>query len=90
MVLAFASPAIVPITANSRATPTASVTNVAFYDGNTFLGQTNSLPYTITASSLAPALNALTAVATDNLGLSTTSAVVNVTVNSREHSARWL
>ena len=76
---AFASPAIVPITA-SASDSDGSVTNVAFYDGNTFLGQTNNLPYTI-AASLGTGAHALTAVAIDNLGLAATSAVVNVTVN---------
>ena len=76
---AFASPAIVPITASANDSD-GSVTNVAFYDGNTFLGQTNNLPFTITAS-LGIGAHALTAVAIDNLGLAATSAVVNVTVN---------
>ena len=75
----FTSPANVPITANAN-DPDGSVTNVAFFDGGAFLGGTNSTPYTVTAS-LASGGHALTAVATDNLGLSTTSAVVNVTVN---------
>jgi len=43
-------------------------------------GRTNNTPYTVTAS-LATGLHALTAVATDNGGLSTTSAVVNVTIS---------
>jgi len=75
----FTSPAIVPITATAGDAD-GSVTNVAFFDGTTFLGGTNNAPYTITAS-LSSGPHALTAVATDNLGLSTTSTVVNVTVN---------
>jgi glucose/arabinose dehydrogenase len=75
----FTSPAIVPITANAN-DPDGSVTNVAFFDGGTFLGGTNNPPYTVTAS-LATGAHALTAVATDNLGLSTTSTIVNVTVS---------
>ena len=47
----------------------------------TLLGGTNNTPYTITAS-LATGGHPLTAVATDNLGLSTTSGVVNVTVSA--------
>jgi len=74
------SPANVPITANAN-DPDGSVTNVAFFDGGTFLGGTNNTPYTVTAS-LATGGHALTAVATDNLGLSTTSTVVNVTVSA--------
>ena len=75
----FTSPAIVPITATANDTD-GSVTNVAFFDGVTFLGGTNNTPYIVTAS-LATGSHALIAVATDNLGLSTTSTVVNVTVN---------
>ena len=76
----FTAPAIVPITA-SASDSDGSVTNVAFFDGVTFLGQTNNVSYTITAT-LAAGAHALTAVATDDGGLSTTSTVVNVTVNA--------
>jgi glucose/arabinose dehydrogenase len=75
----FNSPANVPISANASDTD-GSVTNVAFFDGAAFLGGTNNTPYTI-ITSLAVGAHALTAVATDNLGLSSTSTVVNVTVN---------
>jgi len=74
----FIPPAIVPITADAS-DPDGSVTNVAFFDGSTFLGGTNNTPYTVTAT-LASGTHALTAVATDNGGLSTTSSVVTVTV----------
>jgi glucose/arabinose dehydrogenase len=76
----FTAPANVAITA-SASDSDGSVTNVAFFDGVTFLGQTNNTPYTITAS-LAAGLHALTAVATDNGGLSTTSTVVNIAVSA--------
>jgi glucose/arabinose dehydrogenase len=75
----FTAPANVPITANAG-DPDGSVTNVAFFDGATFLGSTNNTPYTVTAT-LATGSHGLTAVATDNLGLSATSAIVNVTVS---------
>jgi glucose/arabinose dehydrogenase len=77
---AFTAPANVPITANANDSD-GSVTNVSFFDGGTFLGRTNNTPYTVTAS-LAVGGHALTAVATDNGGLSTTSTVVNVTVSA--------
>jgi glucose/arabinose dehydrogenase len=76
----FTAPAIVPVSATASDSD-GSVTNVAFFDGGTFLGGTNNTPYTITAS-LATGLHALTAVATDNGGLSTTSAVVNISVSA--------
>jgi glucose/arabinose dehydrogenase len=75
----FTAPAIVPITA--IASDDGSVANVSFFDGTTFLGSTNNTPYTVTAN-LAVGLHSLTAVATDNLGLSATSSVVNVSVSA--------
>jgi glucose/arabinose dehydrogenase len=75
----FTAPAIVPIIATAQDS-SGSVTNVSFFDGGTLLGGTNNTPYTITAS-LGVGAHALTAVATDNLGLSATSSVVNVMVN---------
>jgi glucose/arabinose dehydrogenase len=76
----FTAPAIVPISATAGDSD-GSVTNVAFFDGATFLGQTNMPPYSATVG-LAVGSHPLTAVATDNLGLSTTSNVVNVTVSA--------
>ena len=76
----FIAPATVTIQATADDTD-GSVTNVAFFDGGSFLGGTNNTPYTI-AAGLAIGGHPLTAVATDNLGLSTTSAVVNVTVSA--------
>ncbi len=57
------------------------VTNVSFFDGSTFLGETNNTPYSITVN-LAVGSHPLTAVATDNAGLSSTSSFVNVTIVS--------
>ena len=76
----FTAPANVPITATAEDAG-GSVTNVSFFDGATFLGQTNNTPFTVTAN-LAVGGHGLTAVATDNSGLSSTSSVVNVTVIS--------
>jgi glucose/arabinose dehydrogenase/plastocyanin len=76
----FTAPAVVPINANA-ADPDGSVTNVAFFDGTTLIGQDSQSPYTVTAT-LAAGSHGLTAVATDNGGLSTTSAVVSVTVSA--------
>ena len=79
----FTAPAIVPLTATAQDSD-GSVTNVAFYDGVTFLGETNNTPYTVTAT-LAAGSHPLTAVATDNLGLSITSSppvIVTVSVSN--------
>lgn len=74
----FSAPANVPITA-SAADADGTVTNVAFFDGASLLGQTNAAPYTIHAVFTAGA-HSLTAVATDSSGLATTSSVVNISV----------
>jgi hypothetical protein len=57
------------------------VTNVAFYQGTTLLGNDATAPYSFTWNNVAAGAYALTAVVTDDDGLNTTSAVVNVTVH---------
>ncbi len=57
-----------------------SVTNVQFYSGNTLLGGDATAPYSFAWSNVFPGAYVLKAVATDDDGLSTTSAVVNVAV----------
>jgi glucose/arabinose dehydrogenase len=74
----FTAPALVTITA-SASDSDGTVTNVSFFDGFTLLGQTNNTPYTITAI-FGVGGHALSAVATDDDGLSTTSSVVNIGV----------
>lgn len=76
---AFTTPANVIITATASDAD-GSVTNVSFFDSGTLLGGTNNSPYSI-ATILITGSHALTAVARDNLGLATTSSVVNVTVS---------
>jgi hypothetical protein len=77
----FVAPALVSITV-SASDPDGSVTNVAIFDGGTFLDHTNGVPYTVSVQ-LAAGTHPLTAVATDNGGLSATSGIVNVTVTER-------
>src|SRR5205807_5043915 len=82
-------------TNNSTYTATASVTigadaaaqynsldHVNFYVGTSFVGSVSNIPYTLTATGLGPGSYALTAVAVDGSGLSSTSAPVNITVNA--------
>ena len=76
----FTPPAVVPITATATDPNGGAITNVSFFDGAIFLGQTNVAPYTVTAT-FAIGSHPLTAVATDDAGLSTTSAVVTISVN---------
>jgi ribosomal protein L11 len=55
-----------------------SVTNVQFFDGDTSLGNVSSSPYDLSVS-LAVGPHALSAVASDNLGATTTTLSVTVT-----------
>ncbi len=76
----FTSPASFTIAA-SASDADGSVTNVSFFDGGTLLGGTNNSPFAL-AVILTTGSHALTAVAKDNLGLATTSSVVNVSVSA--------
>jgi plastocyanin len=74
-----AAPATIVLGA-SASDPGGSVTNVQFLSGTTPLGNDTSSPYSLTVSNLAASTYNFTAKATDNLGLSKTSAVVTVFV----------
>ncbi|MEM9722639.1 MAG: Ig-like domain-containing protein, partial [Bacteroidota bacterium] len=58
-----------------------TITNVEFFDGVNSLGTDNTDPYSITITNIAQGTYSLTAVATDDDDESTTSSVVNITVN---------
>jgi uncharacterized repeat protein (TIGR03803 family) len=59
-----------------------TVTNVAFYIGNTLAGSAQTSPFSITTSPLTNGAYILTAVAANSSGLTSTSAPVTVTVAS--------
>jgi regulation of enolase protein 1 (concanavalin A-like superfamily) len=59
-----------------------TIATVGFYAGSTLLGSDSTNPYNFTWSNVAAGSYVLTAVATDNLGASRTSASVSVTVSS--------
>jgi len=58
------------------------VTNVQFLTNATLLGSDSTSPYSIVASNLAPGNCTLTAKATDNTGLSSTSSPVRISVGT--------
>lgn len=74
----FAAPANINLSANASVSG-GTVTNVSFFGNTNSLGSATNAPFTVTASNLTAGSYALTAVATA-AGVSTTSAVVNVTV----------
>ncbi len=59
-----------------------SVTSVAFYSGTTLLATDNNSPYSYVWNNVQSGKYGLTAVATDNNGAKTTSAIVNITVGT--------
>jgi glucose/arabinose dehydrogenase len=76
----FSAPATVTIEVNASDSD-GSVTNVAFYSGGVLLGNDATAPYSLEAE-LSPGAHTLTAVATDNMGGSTTSDPVAITVGN--------
>jgi hypothetical protein len=75
----FAEGGIITISA-SAADADGSINRVEFYQGTLLLGTDTSSPYEIQWSGAAAGSYVLTAIAYDNLGASTTSAQVNITI----------
>ena len=59
------------------------ITSVSFYDGNVKLAEDSSSPYSFNWLNPTEGTHNLTAVATDNLGESTTSSVVTISLNQK-------
>jgi Bacterial Ig domain/Subtilase family len=77
----FTAPSSITVSATAS-DPGGSVASVAFYaDGNP-IGTDTTSPYSVSWPSPAAGSHTLTAIATDNLGSTTTSAAVHITVNS--------
>ncbi|KAA5548768.1 Ig-like domain-containing protein [Adhaeribacter rhizoryzae] len=75
------APANLTITANAADTD-GSVSKVTFFNGGVKLGEDLTSPYTFSWANVAAGNYTITAVATDNAGLTTTSAAVQVTVKA--------
>jgi unsaturated rhamnogalacturonyl hydrolase len=76
----FSTPVSVTINA-SASDPDGTIARVEFYQGAVKLGEATSSPYSYTWSSVPAGSYVLTAKATDNIGLITTSASVAITVS---------
>lgn len=61
--------------------PDGSISRVEFYNGTTLLGTATTPPYLFVWSAVAPGTHSLTAMAFDNLGASTVSSAVPLTVS---------
>ncbi len=77
----YTAPASITLTA-SASDADGSIAKVEFYSGATKLGEATTAPYAFNWTSVPAGSYALTALATDNAGASTTSAIATVTVNS--------
>ena len=77
----YTAPATITINANAT-NITDSVTKVDFYYGSTLIGTDSSAPYTVNWTNVAAGSYNLTAVATSENGLSTTSIPVSIIVNA--------
>ena len=76
----FTEPADITITATASDSD-GSIDKVEFFQGTTKLGEDTSPPYSFTWNSVSQGDYSLTAKATDNNGATTTSSVVNITVD---------
>lgn len=76
----FLEPANITITANA-ADENGTVTKVDFYNGETMLGTDETAPYSVVWNNIPAGAYTIKAKATDNSGLVTTAAPVNITVN---------
>ena len=73
------------ITLSANASDDGSIAKVDFFDGTTLIGSDTTAPYSLpwaTSTATTTGVHSLTAVATDNLGLQSTSAAISVTVNT--------
>ena len=77
----FTAPASIILTADAQDTD-GTVTQVEFFQGATLVATDTAAPFSFTLTNVAAGSYSFTAKATDNLGATTTSAAVSVTVNA--------
>ena len=77
----YGSNEVVRVTATAS-DPDGSVSKVDFYAGDLLIGSSSSAPYSVDWSRMNPGTYVLTAVATDNKGISATSSPVSVTIRA--------
>lgn len=82
----FTGPADITLEADAADTD-GTISQVDFYSGTTLLGTAASSPYTFNWSGVPAGTYSLTAKATDDLGITTTSAVANIDVTKAPASA---
>jgi len=82
----FAAATTIALTATASDT-NGAVSNVEFFADGLSIGTDTTAPYTIAWSGAASGSHALTAVATDNLGATSTSSVVTITVTPVDEAA---
>lgn len=77
----FAAPASINLAANVS-DPDGTITKVDFFQGTTLLGTVSRAPYAFTWTAVAAGRYSLTAKATDNSGVTTTSSAISVVVDA--------
>jgi plastocyanin len=85
----FTAPASISLQANASDAD-GTISKVEFFAGNTSLGSATSSPFTVTWTNVAAGTYTVTARATDNLGASTVSNPVHITVNAATVAAPTL
>jgi len=76
----FASKSTIALAATATSTDT-TITQVEFYNGSTLIKKVTASPYAYSWPKVATGTYTITAVATDALGVQTTSSPISVTVN---------
>jgi RHS repeat-associated protein len=79
----FTAPAAIPLTAAATDSD-GTISKVEFFYGTTLIATRTQAPYSITWTGVPEGTYALTALVTDNLGASTSSSIVNITVTRAE------